>query len=398
MPGPEKLSQKRTEDRGRVIRCGPDCRSPMIAPRSSSSGTSGARRSSSRRSTQSALGNGAGYMALLLIAYIAIRVAVGHQPGAAGGSACRPCCSGPVFGAVADRFSRRACVVAADVVQSRSLHGHSAGRQLRGHRRARRHRGDGHRAVHAGGPGVHCRAWSNGGACRRRRRFTARSRTWASRRDPRSPVRCCCSGERKRSWRSTARPSRSRRSCSPFSGSGRPRHRVGRRAGGSILRAAAERVPVGSRASGCPRRFCVASSLAFFFVGLFNVAELLFAREVLGTSERRVLATGRGVRRRLHRGLAGGGRGRGVARAQAPLPARAGPDGGGLPGLRARALGRHRRRSVPRRRLRQRAGPGLRAADDSGHGLRCACRTSIRRSRTPWPPGRSGSRFSWPAG
>jgi MFS family permease len=67
--------------------------------------------------TQSALGTGAGYVALLLIAYdrlesawaVSLVLAADLVPAML---------LGPVFGAVADRFSRRTCIVGADVLRA----------------------------------------------------------------------------------------------------------------------------------------------------------------------------------------------------------------------------------------------------------------------------------------
>ena len=67
--------------------------------------------------TQSALGTGAGYVALLLIAYERF-----HSPWAISivliADLVAPMLFGPVFGAIADRWSRRSCAVVADVVRA----------------------------------------------------------------------------------------------------------------------------------------------------------------------------------------------------------------------------------------------------------------------------------------
>ncbi len=71
---------------------------------------------------QSAIGTGAGYIALLLVAYerfespvaISLVLAADLLPAMV---------LGPVFGAIADRFSRRSCVVVADVVRAAAFLG-----------------------------------------------------------------------------------------------------------------------------------------------------------------------------------------------------------------------------------------------------------------------------------
>jgi MFS family permease len=67
--------------------------------------------------TQSALGTGAGYVALLLIAYERF-----HSPWAISivliADLVAPMIFGPMFGAIADRWSRRSCAVVADVVRA----------------------------------------------------------------------------------------------------------------------------------------------------------------------------------------------------------------------------------------------------------------------------------------
>jgi MFS family permease len=66
--------------------------------------------------TQSALGTGAAYVALLLVAYERF-----HSPWAISlvllADLMPPMVLGPVFGAAADRWSRRSCVIAADLVR-----------------------------------------------------------------------------------------------------------------------------------------------------------------------------------------------------------------------------------------------------------------------------------------
>ena len=72
--------------------------------------------------TQSALGNGAGYVALLLVAYdrlgspwaVSLVLVADLAPAMA---------LGPVFGAAADRFSRRTCCVVADLVRAAAFVG-----------------------------------------------------------------------------------------------------------------------------------------------------------------------------------------------------------------------------------------------------------------------------------
>ena len=72
--------------------------------------------------TQSSLGNGAGYIALLLLAFdrfesawaISLVLVADLVPAML---------LGPVFGAVADRFSRRACTVVADVLRAGAFAG-----------------------------------------------------------------------------------------------------------------------------------------------------------------------------------------------------------------------------------------------------------------------------------
>src|SRR5215210_1121355 len=66
--------------------------------------------------TQSALGTGAAYVALLLVAYERF-----HSPWAISlvllADLMPPMVLGPIFGAAADRWSRRSCVIVADLVR-----------------------------------------------------------------------------------------------------------------------------------------------------------------------------------------------------------------------------------------------------------------------------------------
>jgi MFS family permease len=72
--------------------------------------------------TQSALGTGAAYVALLLVAYERF-----HSPWAISivliADLVPAMAFGPVFGAVADRWSRRACAIAADVIRAGAFAG-----------------------------------------------------------------------------------------------------------------------------------------------------------------------------------------------------------------------------------------------------------------------------------
>ena len=76
--------------------------------------------------TQSAVGTGAGYVALLLIAYERF-----HSPWAISlilvADLVAPMLFGPVFGAMADRWSRRSCAVVGDGICARGLRGRGAG-------------------------------------------------------------------------------------------------------------------------------------------------------------------------------------------------------------------------------------------------------------------------------
>ena len=65
-------------------------------------------RVSSRRLTQSALGTGAGYVALLLIAYERFGSRRGRSASVLLADLVPPMLLGPVFGAAADRWSRSA--------------------------------------------------------------------------------------------------------------------------------------------------------------------------------------------------------------------------------------------------------------------------------------------------
>lgn len=72
--------------------------------------------------TQSALGTGAGYIALLLLAYQRF-----HSPWAISvvlaADLLPTMLLGPLFGAIADRFSRKSCVIVADVVRAGAFAG-----------------------------------------------------------------------------------------------------------------------------------------------------------------------------------------------------------------------------------------------------------------------------------
>ena len=131
--------------------------------------------------TQSSLGTGAGYIALLLIAQRALRLSVGGEPGAAGrrgaGDAARAglrrgC--GPLVAALVHRDRRRDA--------GRCLRRGGAGGQLRGHGGVRP-------AGRASGPACSRRrrsprsraSWTSPAGCRPPHRSTARSPTWASR-------------------------------------------------------------------------------------------------------------------------------------------------------------------------------------------------------------------------
>ena len=286
---------------------------------------------------------------------------------------------------------------------SRRLLGHRAGRQLRGDPRAGRRRG--RRAPRCSRPPRwrRCRAWSNGGGCRRRRRSTARSRTWDSRSAPRSPRACCSLGG------AGDDPAGQRASTFALSAVVLARLRVraaapaqsGTAAGGSTApRRRARRCR--SRSRGFRASATVLASLGrspSSSPGIFNVAELLFVEDESGTRRRRVLSCWSRC------SASASSRARWLGRGRRCLPELKRRYllgllliGRGLPGLRARAPVAIAAVAFVASRLRQRDGAGLRAAADPGHGSGRACRPRLRRQGRADRVGVRASRFSWPAG
>ena len=237
------------------------------AGNTSSSSGSGARGSSSRALAQSSLGTGAAYVALLLS-----RTSASSRRGRSAS-----CCSrtwlpamvlGPVFGAAADRWSRRTCMVVADLIRAVAFVGIFLV--------------DGFvPTVAAGAPGgrrdraLHPRRARRPPEPRGRERLPAatvalrgghRLRLHAG---PAVAARCCSlfGGTGDDPVRSTASASSCRRPCSRRCGSGRcpQAERTGERPP-SLLREAREGLR-GHRRDARPALVLVASAAALFFAG-----------------------------------------------------------------------------------------------------------------------------------
>ncbi len=232
--------------------------------------------------TQSALGNGAGYVALLLIAYsrfespwaISIVLLADLVPAML---------LGPVFGAVADRFSRRACVVAADLLRAGAFTGIALVDSFEVTVAL---------AVIAGtGTALFTpAALASLPSLVERRRLPAATSVYGAISDlgytagPALAGAMLLLGGAEAIMAVNGATFALSAVVLALLRFGAAPAQSGTPAGGSILRAAAEGFRSARALPGVPT-ILVASSLAFFFVGLFNVAELLFAREVLGTSE-----------------------------------------------------------------------------------------------------------------
>ena len=250
---------------------------------------------------QSSLGTGAGYAGLLLIAY-------DRYPGAWGitlvllADFLPATLLGPIFGAAADRWSRRTCAVVADLARAAAFIGIAFVGIDRGDGGARAARRPRRRAVPARDPGRHTRPGRVGARARGACRCTGAS--------ARSGRRSARAGRR-----SAARVTTRRRSCwstaSPSAVGGRAgdaavrRARRPRRARAPAVAAAEARE--GLRATGrLPgvRTLICASSAVLLFAGMLNVVELLFARNELGRRRLRLLRP-RGAGRRGHRDRVG---------------------------------------------------------------------------------------------
>ena len=227
---------------------------------------------------QSSLGTGAGYVALLVLAYerlespwaISLVLLADFLPAMF---------LGPIFGAAADRWSRRWCAASADVARALAFvslaffdgFAVTVALALAGRRR--------HGPVQAGRDGGAAEPRVAPRGFRRPRRSTARSLTSGSRSDPRSPALGLLLAERRDrdarerdQLRRVGRRAHARaRSAAAIAGRGRA----------SLVREARAGVRAVARMPGL-RAVIAGSSAVVLFAGLFNVGELLLAEDELG--------------------------------------------------------------------------------------------------------------------
>ena len=308
-----------------------------------------------------------------------LRVAGRHQPGAGSGPAAgdgpragvRRHCRSLLAAVVHRRRGRR---------QSRRVPRHRAGRRVRAPPWRWRCWPAWARGCSRRPPSRACRVSCSGDVYRRRRRFTERSRTWAS---PSArlwpPASCSSVGARRSSW---STPSALRRLRSFSRGCASARLASAPASDGRLARSLLRDARAGLVATvgftGL-RTVLLTSAVALFFAGIFNVAELLFVQGDLGASSAGFSARRRALRGGLHGRLA-----RGLARRRAALLEAVVPRGPrahrrGLSRVRPGTVGCRRGRGIHRRRIRERAAPGLRAPDHPGHRAGPSRGSDIRR-------------------
>ena len=233
--------------------------------------------------TQSSLGNGAGYVALLLIAYarfespwaISIVLLADLLPAML---------LGPIFGALADRFSRRACLVASDLLRAGAFTGIAVVDSFEATVAL---------AVVAGtGTGLFTpAALASLPSLVVRDRLPAATSVYGVISDLGYTLGPALAGgllliggaetvmlvNGATFLVSALVLAGLRFGAAPAGAHGASLDRT-------VLQAAGDGVRAARALAGIPT-ILLASSMAFLFVGIFNVAELLFARDVLGTSE-----------------------------------------------------------------------------------------------------------------